>query len=96
MTMVIHTPDGTLLETLGEDGEEEHIPPDTLESKDGDDHDTSPPPRGSHSGRGESVSGCRHGSIGGYALDHSGPYHVIEQLVAALRDAGLNTNPKHQ
>ena len=41
--MAIRTPDGTLLETLGEDGEEEHIPPDTPENKEGDDHGASPP-----------------------------------------------------
>ena len=95
MAMAICTPDGTLQETLGEDGEEEHIPPGTPESKDGDDCGMSPPPRGSHGGRGASVSGCRCSSIGGYAPDPPGPYHIIEQLVVALHDAGLSTNPKH-
>ena len=37
MAMAICALDGTLLETLGEDGEE-CIPPDMLESEDGDDH----------------------------------------------------------
>ena len=68
--MAICTPDSTLLETLGEYGEE-HIPPGTPESKDGDDHGTSPPPRGSRGVRGASVSGHRCSSIGGYALDHT-------------------------
>ena len=94
MAMAICAPDGALLENLGEDGEEEHIPPDTLESKDADDCGMTPPPRGSHSGRGTSISGHGYGSIGGYALDPPRPYHVIKQLVAALHDAGLSTNLK--
>ena len=94
MAMVICAPDGTLLETLGEDKEKECIPPDTPENKDGDDRGTSPPPQGSRGVRGASASGCRCGSIGGYAPDLSGPYYVIEQLVAALQDAGLNANTK--
>ena len=74
MAMGICAQDGTLKETLGEDGEEECIPPGTLESKDGDDLGMFPPPRGSHSVRGASVSGHGCGSIGGYApdpLDHT-------------------------
>ena len=33
---------------------------------------------------------------GGYDPDFQGPPNPIDQLVAALRDTGLNTNPKHK
>ena len=93
MAMAIRAPDGTLLESLGEEVEEDRIPLDTPEGKDGGDCGMSSPLCG---GRGASVGMCRCGGIGGYAPDPPGPYNVIDQLVVALHDAGLNTNPKHR
>ena len=55
---------------------------------------TSLTPKGHRGDRGQtgSVGGMR--SHGGYDPDFLGPPNPIDELVAALCDAGLNTNPK--
>ena len=58
---------------------------------DREEHATSPTPRG-FCGNRDRIGGAY--SCGGYNPDFLGPPNPIEQLVAALRDAGLNTNPK--
>ena len=58
---------------------------------DREEHTTSPPPRGFRSNRDWTGGAYSHG---GYGPDFMGPPNPIDQLVATLHDAGLNTNPK--
>ena len=59
----------------------------------GSEHKTSPPPRGFR-GNKDQTGGVY--SCGAYDPDFLGPPNPIDQLVAALCHAGLNTNPKCQ
>ena len=77
----------------GEDGP----PPPTGSGKDGrGEQKTSPTLKGHHGDRDRSSGAGGACSCGGYDPDFLGPPSPIDQLVAALHDAGLNTNPKCQ
>ena len=80
--MAKSAPDGILLEVLGkgEEGEEGEEPQSPEE------HGRKGGPGGTHR---------RSGSIE-HGLDSARPPNVLDQLVAVLHDAGLETHPRHQ
>ena len=81
-----------LLEILGE-GEER---PENPEDHDhGKEDDTSHDHESGCSG-GHGLGGThRCSSIGTYGPDAPSPFNIIDQLVAALHNAGLDANPQH-
>ena len=106
--MAQYAPDGTLLEVLdeGEEGEEQQNPESALQGEEedcggagnGQGNGCSGPPyhmRG-HSGQGVPGGARQHGSIRGYDLEPPIQPNILDQLVAAQCDAGLQANPTHQ
>ena len=91
--MAKYTPDGTLLEVLGkgEEGEEQEDPKDPAQ---GEEDGASSGHSSGCSGRHGSSGACRCGGIGTYDPGAPGPHNILDQLVTALHDAGLDANPK--
>ena len=89
------TPDGSVVDEVNS-GEDDPVPPRGAERDDRGEHRTSPTPTGQHNDRnpGSGAGGVH--PHGGYIPDPPGPPNPIDQLVAALCDAGLSTNPRRQ
>ena len=83
--MAKYAPDGTLLEVLGKDEEEERL-------KNPEDHDRNGSGHGGRHGL-SSTHGCS--GIGTYEPDAPSPLNILDQLVAALHDAGLDAYLRH-
>ena len=84
------TPNGSVVDEIN--SYEQGPPPPKGSGKDNrGEWVTSPTPGGHHSDRDQTGDVHLHG---GYDLDFLGPPNPIDQLVAALHHAGLNTNPK--
>ena len=102
--MAQYTPDGTLLEVLdeGKGGEEQQNPDGTLQRE--GDRGGAGNGQGSGCGRppfhvrgcgamGAPGGACRCSGVREYDLDPPRPPNILDQLVAALCDAGLEGNP---
>ena len=86
------TPNGSVVDEInsGEDGP----PPPKELGKDRGEWKTSLTHKGHHGDRDQSSGAGGMCSCGGYDPDFLGPPNPIDQLVAALCNAALNTNPK--
>ena len=87
---MVSTPDGSVVDEINS-GEDGPPPPKGSGINDRGECITSPPPGRRCSNRDQ--TGGTH-SHGGYNPDFLGPPNPIDQLVAALHNAGFNTNPK--
>ena len=94
-----YAPDATVLDILdkGERGEENKNPGDPKGEKGrgaiGNGCSSPPYHMGSHSRRGEPGSACRHSGTREYDPEPPRPANILNQLVAALCDAGLEGTP---
>ena len=88
------TPDGSVVDEVNS-GEEDPVPPRGVGKDDRGEQRTSPARNGKH-GDGNPTSGAGARPHGGYPPNHPEPPSPIDQLVAALRDAGFSTNPRHR
>ena len=89
------TPDGSVVDEVNS-GEDDPVPPRDAGRDDRGERRTSPTPTG-HRGDGNPSGGA--GGVhphGGYVPDPPGPPNPIDQLVAALHNADLSTNPRHR
>ena len=86
------TPNGSVVDEINS-GEDGSPPPKGSGRDDRGECVTSPTP-GGYFGNRDQTGGVH--SHGGYNPNFLGPPNPIDQLVAALHDAGLNTNPKCQ
>ena len=88
------TPDGSVVDEVNS-GEEDPVPPRLVEKEDRGEWRTSPAHNGK-CGDGNPTSGAGACPHGGYPPNPLEPPSPIDQLVAALCDAGFNTNSRHQ
>ena len=86
------TPNGSVVDEINS-GEDRPPPPKGSGKDDRGEWVTSPTPGGHHGDRDQTGAVGSHGENN---PDFLGPPNPIDQLVAALHDAGLNTNPKCQ
>ena len=85
------TPNGSVVDEVNS-GEEDPVPPRGVGRDDRGERRTSPTRNRQHGDRNPngSAGACPHGT---YTLEPPSP---IDQLVAALRDAGFSNNPRHR
>ena len=89
------TPNGSVVDEVNS-GEDDPVPPRGMGRDDRGERRTSPTPTGHHGDGNPSGGAGGARPHGGYVPDPPGPPNPIDQLVAALHDAGLSTNPRCQ